>query len=242
MEENILPHSHGEGQRLALGGLPRDEVFFMISELFRVFGDEKRIKLYWILLHCEECVVDLSAMMNMSSSSVSHHLGQLKRAGLVVNRREGKEVYYTATPCDRTRHLHDIIERLAELSCPTETISAPNTAEYDTNAQTVVQVHDFLLENIGQRYTIEELSERFLINRTTLKTSFKAQYGASIGAYMKNKRMERARELLCLTDASVGSIAQDVGYSSGSKFTTAFREYTGMLPKDYRRINNERRK
>ena len=42
---------------------------------------------------CEECVLNISAMLEMSSPAVSHHLRPLKNSGLIVSRREGKEVY-----------------------------------------------------------------------------------------------------------------------------------------------------
>ena len=69
---------------------------------------------------CEECVINLSAMVHMSSPAVSHHLRQLKAAGLIVNRREGKEVYYTASSTPQAQSLHKMIEYMVEVTCPSE--------------------------------------------------------------------------------------------------------------------------
>ena len=52
---------------------------------------------------------------------------------------------------------------------------------------------------------------------------------------MKEHRMERAAALLRETDLSVAEIAGQVGYESQSKFTAAFKEQFGQLPKEYRR-------
>ncbi|MDR3895655.1 MAG: helix-turn-helix transcriptional regulator [Oscillospiraceae bacterium] len=88
---------------------------------------------------------------------------------------------------------------------------------------------------MDRRVTIEELAHRYLINPTTLKTVFKEVYGSSLAAHMKEHRMERAAALLRETDLSVAEIAGQVGYESQSKFTAAFKEQFGQLPKEYRR-------
>lgn len=64
---------------------------------------------------------------------------------------------------------------------------------------------------------------------------FKEVYGSSLAAHMKEHRMERAAALLRETDLSVAEIAGQVGYESQSKFTAAFKEQFGQLPKEYRR-------
>ena len=73
------------------------------------------------------------------------------------------------------------------------------------------------------------------MNPTTLKQVFKSVYGASLAAHMKEHRMGRAAQLLRETDESVAEIARAVGYESQSKLTAAFKEYFGVLPKEYRK-------
>ncbi len=104
-----------------------------------------------------------------------------------------------------------------------------------TQTETVQQVHDLITAHPETRYTIEDLSARFLINTTTLKDVFKTVYGMPIATYMKDYRMQHAQKLLLHTDDSIAEIARAVGYESQSKFTTAFKDSTGMLPRDYRK-------
>jgi len=59
-------------------------------------------------------------MMGMSSPAVSHHLRQLKAAGLIVSHRSGKEVYYKAAPTSQALALHDAMEQLMAITCPTQ--------------------------------------------------------------------------------------------------------------------------
>lgn len=75
--------------------MPRNEEFVKLAELFKVFGDPTRIKIIYALLKKEMCVCDLSALLEMSQSAISHQLKTLKQSRTVKFRREGKVVYYS---------------------------------------------------------------------------------------------------------------------------------------------------
>lgn len=114
----FLPHDHGHNNIDELLASMNSESFSELSELFSMLSDPTRLKTFWILCHSEECVINLSAIMNMSSPAVSHHLRQLKKAELIVSRREGKEVYYRSADTNKAKLLHDMTEDLVKLSCP----------------------------------------------------------------------------------------------------------------------------
>ena len=121
MAEIHLPHDHGHGNEAhILSHLPKAEAMQEAAELFKQLSDGTRIRIFWILCHCEECVINLSAMMEMTSPAVSHHLKQLKSAGLIVSRRDGKEVYYKAADTRQVQLLHRMIETFVEMNCPLE--------------------------------------------------------------------------------------------------------------------------
>lgn len=115
-----LPHQHSAGHGMALlqEQLDRIDHFQTVAEVFRQLDDTTRIRIFWLLCHCEECVLNISAMMKMSSPAVSHHLRPLKNSGLILSRREGKEVYYRAADTEQSRLLHQMIERVMEITCP----------------------------------------------------------------------------------------------------------------------------
>ena len=234
MEHKTLPHDHGHLTKELQNRMPKGETFGIVSDIFKMMGDNKRIEVFWLLCHCEECVVNISALVDMSSPAVSHHLKLLKNTGLIVSRREGKEVYYTAAKTPRAEVLHEMIEQIVEVTCPAEE-AFENRDPYDSNIRTVNEVRDFLTANLHTRYSIEELAAKFHINQTTLKTTFKRVYGQPIASYMKAYRIKQAKELLLHSDQTIAQIACQVGYENQSKFTQAFKDATGILPRDYRK-------
>ena len=121
MSTHSLPHDHGQPFEQELEHMPSTEDFGTVAAIFKQLGDGSRLRLFWLLCHCEECVVNLSAMVKMSSPAVSHHLKQLKAAGLIVSRREGKEVYYKAADTEQAQNFHHIIEWLVKIVCPSQT-------------------------------------------------------------------------------------------------------------------------
>ena len=118
MPNTPLPHDHGQPFEHSLDRMPSVSEFQIAADIFKQLGDGSRIRIFWLLCHCEECVINLSALVGMSSPAISHHLKQLKAAGLVVSRREGKEVYYTASQSEQTKLLHRAIEQMMAIACP----------------------------------------------------------------------------------------------------------------------------
>lgn len=250
MNHPPLPHQHGEGPQTERiqEQLCQVEHFQTIADVFKQLGDATRVRIFWLLCHCEECVVNISAMLRMSSPAVSHHLRPLRDSGLVVTRRDGKEVYYRASDTVQSRLLHQMIEQVMEITCPKaapdgEEAKRPDTPCGEPNAAALPPeqlaaahaVHEQLLRHMDRRVTIEALAKQYLVNPTTLKAAFKAVYGNSIAAHIKEHRMERAAELLRDTEMSVAAIARAVGYDSQSKFSAAFKSYFRILPSEYRK-------
>lgn len=82
------------------------EVLYAVSDFFKVMADSTRMRIMAALDNEEMCVCDLSALLDMTKSAISHQLKSLKDAQLVKSRREGKNVYYTL----KDDHVRSIIE------------------------------------------------------------------------------------------------------------------------------------
>ena len=107
---------------------------------------------------------------------------------------------------------------------------------YKGQVEKIKSIHKLMTDDLTRNYTIEELSKRFEIAPTMLKTVFKNIYGSPIFTYMKNYRMNVAAGLLKNgKDLKVADIAGLVGYDSPSKFASAFKKEMGRTPLEYRK-------
>lgn len=232
MSNFTLPHDHGGHRHTERihQALCHTERFQAVADIFKQLGDPTRVRIFWLLSHHEECVINIAAMMEMSSPAVSHHLRSLTDSGLLISRRHGKEVYYRAADTEEGRLLHEIVEQVMEMACPERAV------DFQASPNEIIRtVHDYLMEHISERITIETLSKEFLMNTTTLKRSFKEVYGISIASYVKEQRMKLAAQLLARQDDTVASVARKVGYESQSRFAEGFRAVYGMTPTQYKR-------
>ena len=130
--------------------------------------------------------------------------------------------------------------KILELLLYLEALELPeNPAEkpyfYRTQVEKAKAVQQFLVGHMDENFTQEEMSRRFDIPLTPLKNCFKSVFGASIGSYLLEYRMNQAAVFLrTKREMSVAEIAGCVGYDSPSKFAAAFRRKMGMTPMDYR--------
>lgn len=92
-----------------------------------------------------------------------------------------------------------------------------------------------MLNEPGADWTIERLSRAAAMSRATFLRHFTRDTGTTVGAFLARARLMTAAELLTTTDATVASVAGQVGYSSESAFSRAFRAHLGTTPARFRR-------
>lgn len=97
------------------------------------------------------------------------------------------------------------------------------------------QIRDYLITNINEHITIEEVSRKYGIGITTLKRCFKGIYGMSIRNYVQYYRIKTAAAMLENSYDSIAIISGRVGYENQSKFAAAFKKITSMSPSEYRK-------
>ena len=121
-------------------------------------------------------------------------------------------------------------------------LSAPEKVETDTApalerevARALADTRRYMEEHLDEPLTISALSRRACLSATIFKAGFRRLYGLPVHAWLRQRRMERAAELLRGSPLSVLGVAQSVGYSSASQFTAAFRRQYGVTPAQYRK-------
>ena len=98
---------HEDNVKKAINELPDDELIVDLSDMFKIFGDQTRVKILMALESGELCVCDIAAVMNMSQSAISHQLRVLKQSNIVKTRRQGKVVYYSISD-DHVKEIFEI--------------------------------------------------------------------------------------------------------------------------------------
>jgi AraC-like DNA-binding protein len=98
----------------------------------------------------------------------------------------------------------------------------------------VKQASAFIQQNYARSFSLEELSETIGVSKSYLSRIFKMDTGISPWDYLNRFRVQKARELLLLTDRSITAIATDVGYEDVGYFGRVFREITGCSPRAFR--------
>lgn len=110
--------------------------------------------------------------------------------------------------------------------------------------KTLTKADDTAIENVARyiedHYSLH-ISQKFLekmsaMSGTKLKSLFKEKYKMTITEFTQRKRMNIAENLLLSTDLPISNIAQSVGYNSFSRFSTLFKRYKGIYPKDVKKI------
>ena len=88
-------HAHENTVKAVKQQMPPDEQLYDLAELYKIFGDSTRIKILYVLFESEMCVCDISTLLGLSQSAVSHQLKILRQADLIKPRRDGKQVFYS---------------------------------------------------------------------------------------------------------------------------------------------------
>lgn len=110
-------------------------------------------------------------------------------------------------------------------------------AHHDTVTETIVR---YLQDNYRQALSLKEIAAQVHLSERHVGRVFKAATGVSIKQYLIQLKLDSAKQLLLSQNMSVADIAFEVGYQDARHFSTAFRQYTGVSPSDYRQRGGTR--
>jgi AraC-like DNA-binding protein len=193
-------------------------------------------------------IVDLALVENQSRELLSA-LG-IKITSLIDSYRLGEGAFVLAVDLGMDKALDAIelyrrsnsipllrlgvLELLARLDArivPPKSLTRPECSL--ETAQLVREIRNHALNQLENRYTIDEISQKFKMSQTVFKNAFRELYGEPYARYMTRCRMERAEGLL-VKGERILTVAQATGYESPSKFTAAFKRAFGEIPSEYR--------
>lgn len=90
-------------------------------------------------------------------------------------------------------------------------------------------------ELAGSGHSLERVASRALRHRSHVARSFREQYGRTIGAHVRARRLHTAADLLRATEVPIVEIAGELGFTDQAHFTRLFRAYFGVTPGRFRR-------
>ena len=85
---------HEDVVKKARKSMPKEEDFYDLADLYKMFADSTRVRILWTLSRHRMCVCDIAVLLNMTKSAISHQLKSLRLANLVRYEKKGKVVYY----------------------------------------------------------------------------------------------------------------------------------------------------
>lgn len=118
-------------------------------------------------------------------------------------------------------------------------MNAAQRARSVSHGSIAAAVQKYVDDNYTYELTLTGLADLFHLNETYLSGLFKQQAGMTFSDYVTRLRMNKAGELLRESDLKLTDIAMLVGISSSSYFSTSFKKFYGMSPKEYREKHKE---
>ena len=110
---------------------------------------------------------------------------------------------------------------------------------HDRDMLLVSNACDYLLKNMPNYKSLDQLCRLLGTNRNTLAIAFKKQIGMGAYSWLRNARIFKATKLLKFSNINIQSICFEVGYENAANFSTTFKSITGMCPKEYRKLHNQ---
>ena len=93
---------------------------------------------------------------------------------------------------------------------------------------------EYITENLNKKILIKDICYAVGTNTSTLNFKFRREFDMSIGQFIMNERMKKAKHLLISTTYNISEIAQRTGFENVYYFSNAFKKFNGVSPSFYR--------
>lgn len=145
-------------------------------------------------------------------------------------------LYDTAVSADYVRDMKIFEQLAALLSQLMEDSWNPGRSPSRSSRKCSLQeIKDYLDLHYTEPLKLDQLSERFFINKFYLTRIFKEQFGIPINAYLLSLRITHAKTLLRFSDLPIEKIGLECGMKDANYFSRMFKKIEGISPGEYRR-------
>ncbi len=139
----------------------------------------------------------------------------------------------------QSKHISEIEALLLPL---VKRLSAKLEKEQDAPNYALCMVKQYIHKHYGEDLSLDILAKEVYLTPHYLSALFIEETGCGINRYIKNVRMEKAKDLLLHTNLKINDICRQVGYSNLSYFCKSFAEEFGTTPNNYRNSTSAERK
>ncbi len=139
--------------------------------------------------------------------------------------------------------LDDIADRVAVLALHTEmamdyAAKMRRLSREASGSRIVAACREHVYAHIRERLTVADIAAALGVSEGYLSRLFKQEKGVSVSGYIREKKVDLARNMLTFGEDSIAEIAAQLGFSSQSHFIRQFREHTGLTPRAYRALHH----
>lgn len=115
-------------------------------------------------------------------------------------------------------------------------IEASNKQQIEEKSPRLNRILQYVSEYYAKDIGLETIAEDFGLHKVYLAKIFKSETGKSVNEYIRNLRIEKAKELLSEEDVKISEIIGLVGFNNPQSFYSVFRQVTGVSPGKYREL------
>jgi two-component system response regulator YesN len=214
-ESCIYPMELENRMRSAMYASNTDEIAAVLRSFSARFQDGR----YYLPREVKECYVRFLWLV----------ISFAKESGAEPDKTVDRQKLLSEIMDAKTREeLERIAEDITACLSPAET---GGNVSHLTVRKAIALIREYYKDGI----TLDEISRRLRVTPEYLGTLFHREVGTSFSTYIRNVRMDKARELLCGTQLKLYEIAEKTGYSDPKYFSKVFREVTGLTPAEYRK-------
>lgn len=221
---DMLLFGSGEVHSLAVNpGQPFERIYIYFDrQFFQMFSDRE---------------YDLLASFNLENDSGKSNLIAarfVKEHSLDEKVRGMYELYQMDSPDAAVRMAALMLDILVNVNLAhreQQLIIGEETRELDGNEK-IHEILRYIANNLDEQFTLDSLASRFFISKYYLCHEFKRVVGESCLEYIRQRRINKARERL-LSGWSVHDVWADIGFNDYMSFYRSFKKVTGVSPNEY---------
>lgn len=181
----------------------------------------------------------LPLIFTSSNQTTNQQRGVIKNDFLIQKYIEGLLFYFENPSLISDEILILKLKEIVLLLSQTQEAHTIQTILSQLFSPTTFTFKQIIEANLFSPVSVENLAQMNNLSASSFKREFRRLYNDSPASYIKSKRLERAAQLLSVSDERITDIAFDCGFNDLANFTKSFHDRYGVAPSNYRLKRNE---